>query len=69
MLLVTQKSAMSTGLTAVADKDNVSLDTDHSGLVKYESSISSIYLIMQQRLRVIIDKDVPCVARRFHNSM
>jgi hypothetical protein len=68
-LLVTQKSATSTGLTAVADEDNISLDADHSRLVKYDSNIRSIYPVVQQRLEEIINKDVPRVARRFRNSM
>ena len=67
-LLVTQKSATSTGLTAVADEDNVNLDTDHSGLVKYDSSIRGVYPVVRQRLKAIMDKYVPCVAGRFHDS-
>ena len=67
-LLVTHKSATSTGLTAVADEDNVSLDTDHSGLVKYDSRIRGVYPVVRQRLTAIVDQDVPRVARRTHDS-
>ncbi|KAH9903854.1 vegetative incompatibility protein HET-E-1 [Xylariomycetidae sp. FL2044] len=69
MLLVTQKSATSTGLTAVADEDNISLYTDHSGMVKYDSNTRGIYPVVRQRLEAIVAKDVPRVTRSFRDNV
>ena len=52
--MVTEKSASSTGLTAIADEVNISLPTDHSGLVKYESRICEEYSIVKERLRKLV---------------
>lgn len=49
--MVTRKSATSTGLTAVPDEDIVSLDTDHSGLVKFESWRDDSYVVVKERIR------------------
>lgn len=46
-LLMIEKSAISIGLTAVTDKNNVNLNTDHLGLVKYNSNIRNVYLIVR----------------------
>ncbi|EJP61221.1 Ankyrin repeat-containing protein [Beauveria bassiana ARSEF 2860] len=64
-LLVTEKSASSIGLVAVAEEDKVPLNTDHSGLVKYESKIQDNYTIVREWLRRFVDEARPEVARRF----
>ncbi|KAH7308494.1 ankyrin repeat-containing protein [Stachybotrys elegans] len=68
-LLVTEKSATSTGLVAVADQDNISLDRDHSGLVKYGSKNQGDYTVVAERLRRLTDEAKREVVRRFaeHN--
>ncbi|CVK92445.1 uncharacterized protein FMAN_07341 [Fusarium mangiferae] len=61
-LLVTEKSATSIELVAVDDEDNVALDTDHSGLVKYDSDHHAYYMIVTERLQRLIneaERDVP----------
>ncbi|PMB67555.1 Ankyrin repeat domain-containing protein 50 [Beauveria bassiana] len=64
-LLVTEKSASSIGLVAVAEEDKVPLNTDHSGLVKYESRTQDNYTIVRERLGRLVDEARPEVARRF----
>ncbi|KPA35726.1 hypothetical protein FLAG1_11555 [Fusarium langsethiae] len=64
-LLVTEKSASSIGLVAVAEEDKVPLNTDHSGLVKYESRSQDDYTIVRERLRRLVDEARPKVAKRF----
>ncbi|EPS29040.1 hypothetical protein PDE_03987 [Penicillium oxalicum 114-2] len=64
-LLVTEKSATSTGLVAVADEDNISLNTDHSGLVKYNSRNQGGYPIVRERLRRLVSQAKAEVAKRF----
>lgn len=49
----------------MADADNIPLDTDHSGLVKYHSRIEGDYPIVRDRLRRLIDQAKPEVAKRF----
>ncbi|RYO96491.1 hypothetical protein DL765_011580 [Monosporascus sp. GIB2] len=68
-LLVTEKSATSTGLVAVAEEDNIALNTDHSGLVKYDSRSQGDYTIVRERLRRLVDEAKQEVAKRFaeHN--
>ncbi|KAJ4181106.1 hypothetical protein NW759_017203 [Fusarium solani] len=68
-LLVTEKSTTSTGLVAMAEEDNIALNTDHSGLVKYDSSNQGDYTIVRERLRRLVDKAKQEVAKRFaeHN--
>ncbi|KAL8402645.1 hypothetical protein RB596_009127 [Gaeumannomyces avenae] len=68
-LLVTIKSATSTGLVAVADEDNVSLQRDHSGLVKYESKHQGDYTVVAERIKRLVHDAKLEVARRFaeHN--
>lgn len=63
--MVTQKSATSTGLTAVADENNIPLNTDHSGLVKYESRNQDEYSIVKERLKTLADEAKLEVAKRF----
>lgn len=53
--MVTQKSATSTGITAVADEDNVGLDVDHSGLVKFSSRNCDEYSIVRGRIRLLVN--------------
>lgn len=56
MLLVTEKSATSIGLTAPADEWNIAMNTDHSGLVKYQSRTQAEYLIVQNKIKYLADK-------------
>ncbi|KAF2176608.1 hypothetical protein K469DRAFT_812982 [Zopfia rhizophila CBS 207.26] len=68
--MVTQKSATSTGLTAVADENNISLNMDHSGLVKYESRTQEEYNIVKEKLKVLVAGAKHEVGRRFaENSL
>uniref|UniRef100_A0A8H7NAA2 NACHT domain-containing protein n=1 Tax=Bionectria ochroleuca TaxID=29856 RepID=A0A8H7NAA2_BIOOC len=55
-LLVTEKSATNTGLVAVADEDNIPLNRDHSGLVKYSSRSQGDYTVVRERLRRLVDE-------------
>jgi hypothetical protein len=64
-LLVTKESATRTGLVAAADEDNIPLDTDHSGLVKYDSMNHQLYDVVKGRLAKIIDGAEEEVSRRF----
>ncbi|KAF9772370.1 hypothetical protein IL306_009926 [Fusarium sp. DS 682] len=69
-LLVTEKSASSIGLVAVAEEDKVPLNTDHSGLVKYESRSQDDYTIIRERLRRLVDEARLEVAKRLvENSL
>ncbi|KAL8365058.1 hypothetical protein RB595_004057 [Gaeumannomyces hyphopodioides] len=68
-LLVTEKSATSTGLVAVADEDNIPLNRDHSGLVKYEFKGHGDYSVVRERIRGLVYDAKLEVAGRFaeHN--
>ncbi|KAM5359278.1 hypothetical protein ACJA88_015171 [Fusarium oxysporum] len=68
-LLVTEKSTTSTGLVAMADEDNIALNTDHSGLVKYDSRNQGDYTIVRERLMRLVAEAKQEVAKRFaeHN--
>ncbi|KAI1330215.1 hypothetical protein F5Y16DRAFT_31561 [Xylariaceae sp. FL0255] len=54
VLLVTKKSATSTGLTAVPDDDIIPLDADHSGLVKFESRRDDAYVVVKERIKNLV---------------
>ncbi|KAI1839800.1 hypothetical protein JX266_013987, partial [Neoarthrinium moseri] len=54
VFMVTEKSATSTGITAVADEDNVGLDADHSSLVKFDSRSCDSYLKVKGRISFLI---------------
>ncbi|KAL7770063.1 hypothetical protein ACKLNR_001447 [Fusarium oxysporum f. sp. zingiberi] len=64
-LLVTEKSTTSTGLVTMADEDNIALNTNHSGLVKYDSRNQGDYTIVRERLRRLVDEAKQEVAKRF----
>ena len=64
-LMVTEKSATSTGLVAVADEDNIPFNTDHTGLVKYDSQEHGLYPIVKERLKSLVDGEAPRAAQRF----
>ncbi|KAJ5128266.1 ankyrin repeat-containing protein, partial [Penicillium atrosanguineum] len=64
-LLVTEKSATSTGLVAMADEDNIPFNTDHSGLVKYRSRNQGDYTVVRERIRILVDEAKLKVANRF----
>lgn len=68
-LMVTRDSATSTGLTATSDEDNIALDTDHSGLVKYDSQSQGPYPIVKERLRNLIVEGITQVDKRFTDSV
>ncbi|ERF76578.1 hypothetical protein EPUS_05851 [Endocarpon pusillum Z07020] len=63
--MVTQKSATSTGLTAPADENNIPLNMDHSGLVKYESRSQDEYSIVKGKLKTLVAEAKREVGRRF----
>jgi sulfur relay (sulfurtransferase) DsrC/TusE family protein len=63
--MVTQKSATSTGLTAVANENNISLNTDHSRLVKYESRNQEEYNIVKEKLKILVAEAKQEVGQRF----
>ncbi|KAH7130945.1 hypothetical protein EDB81DRAFT_129655 [Dactylonectria macrodidyma] len=56
VLLVTERSATSTGLTAMADENNISLSTDHAGLVKYGSRNQVEYCIVRANLLSLVSE-------------
>lgn len=64
-LLVTGKSATGTGLEAVADEDNIPLNADHSGLVKYEYRSQGDYSIVRERTKRLAEEARLEVAKRF----
>ncbi|EFQ30905.1 uncharacterized protein GLRG_06049 [Colletotrichum graminicola M1.001] len=64
-LLVTQKSATATGLVAVADEDNIALNADHSGIVKYSSRGQGDYPTVRRRLMDCVERAILDVPRRF----
>ncbi|KAK8862170.1 Protein SERAC1 [Apiospora arundinis] len=61
VLMVTRKSATSTGLTAVADEDIIPFDADHSGLVKFESRREDAYIVVKERIKSLVSGVVPCM--------
>ena len=65
IMMVTEKSATSTGLTATADEDNVPFDKDHSGLVKYESRYDQEYIIVKEKVLSLAAKAVTDINQRF----
>lgn len=64
-MLVTAESATSTGLVAGADEDNIPLDRDHSGLVKYESRDEGDYTVVRERIKTFVQDAKTEVAGRF----
>ncbi|KAK1964787.1 hypothetical protein LY78DRAFT_748137 [Colletotrichum sublineola] len=64
-LLVTQKSATATGLVAVADEDNIALNVDHSGLVKYSSRSQGDYPTVSRRIMDCVERARIDVPKRF----
>ncbi|KAJ5144591.1 ankyrin repeat-containing protein [Penicillium atrosanguineum] len=68
-LLVTEKSATSTGLVAMADEDSIPFNTDHSGLVKYRSRNQGDYTVVRERIRLLVDEAKLKVANRFLEYM
>jgi len=64
-LLVTEKSATGTGLTGLADEENISFDTDHRGLAKYDRPSSSCYTIVRGKLQTMVREASVDVPARF----
>ncbi|KAK3941484.1 hypothetical protein QBC46DRAFT_430783 [Diplogelasinospora grovesii] len=65
MLLVTAKSATSTGLTAAADEENIPLKTDHTGLVKYQNGDQEGYTIVRNKLKKLVKEAQSHIPGRF----
>ncbi|KAI1274336.1 hypothetical protein F5Y07DRAFT_390609 [Xylaria sp. FL0933] len=63
--LVTRESATKIGVVSAAQEDNVSLNTNHSELVKFESMYHQPYTIVLGRLQRIMDQAKDDVAQRF----
>jgi hypothetical protein len=63
--MVTEESATSTGIVATADEDNIPMNADHSGLVKFSSRNHGGYLVVQERLRILIEETKQQVSQRF----
>ena len=66
--MVTEKSATSLGLTATHNEDNIPLNTDHSGLVKYETRSQEEYSIVKGRLKILVTEAKQEVSKRFEKS-
>ena len=49
----------------MADEDNIALNTNHSGLVKYDSSNQGDYAIVRERLSRLVAESKQEVAKRF----
>lgn len=64
-LLVTERSATGAGLVAVADEDNIPLNADHSGLVKYSTRGQGDYTIVRRRIVECVKEAKAKVPRRF----
>ncbi|CAH0052972.1 unnamed protein product, partial [Clonostachys solani] len=67
-LMVTEQSATSTGIVATADEDNIPMNADHSGLVKFSSRNHGEYLVVQERLRQLVEETKQKVSQRFAES-
>ncbi|VUC37866.1 unnamed protein product [Clonostachys rosea] len=67
-LMVTEQSATSTGIVAKTDEDNIPINSDHSGIVKFGSRNQSEYLVVQYRLRNLIEETKQKVSHRFAES-
>ncbi|KAL4744228.1 NACHT domain-containing protein [Aspergillus terricola var. indicus] len=66
--MVTEKSATSLGLTATHKEDNIPLNTDHSGLVKYETRSQEEYSIVKGRLKILVTGAKQEVSKRFEET-
>ncbi|KAK1999116.1 hypothetical protein LX36DRAFT_633060 [Colletotrichum falcatum] len=64
-LMVTQKSATATGLVAVADEDNIALNADHSGIVKFSSRSQGDYPTVRRRVMDCVERAKLDVPKRF----
>ncbi len=53
--MVTEESATSTGMAA---GDKISLNTGHSGLVKYDTRSQEAYLIVKERLKRLVSESM-----------
>lgn len=68
VLMVTRDSATSTGLTTTSDEDNIPLDTDHSGLVKYDSRTHGPYPVVKERVKRLVEEGPIQVERLLTDS-
>ncbi|KAH6653092.1 hypothetical protein BKA67DRAFT_536788 [Truncatella angustata] len=69
VLMVTEKSATSTGITAVADEDNIPFDTDHSGLVKFSARSQESYQIVKDKIKNLATEGVAYVSQRSADNL
>ncbi|CAG9999233.1 unnamed protein product [Clonostachys byssicola] len=67
-LMVTEQSAASTGIVATAGEDKIPINADHSGLVKFGSRNDVGYLVVQERLRELVEETKQKVSQRFAES-
>ncbi|KAL4744299.1 hypothetical protein BDW72DRAFT_188841, partial [Aspergillus terricola var. indicus] len=67
--MVTEKLATSLGLTATHKEDNIPLNTDHSGLVKYETRSQEEYSIVKGRLKILVTEAKREVSKWFEKSI
>ena len=65
ILMVTEKSATSAGLTAAAEEENISFNTDHSGFVNFESRSQLEYQIVKQKVKTLVASAKIEVHKRF----
>ncbi|KAL5049509.1 hypothetical protein BDW71DRAFT_204766 [Aspergillus fruticulosus] len=68
MFMVTEKSVTSLGLTATYKEDNIPLNTDHSGLVKFESRSQEEYSIVKERLKILVTEAKQEVSKQFEKK-
>ncbi|KAI0163841.1 hypothetical protein GGR57DRAFT_497931 [Xylariaceae sp. FL1272] len=64
VLMVTKKSATSIGITAAASEDNVPVEADHSGLVKFGSRWQGTYLTVKTRIERLATQGVQVISDR-----
>jgi hypothetical protein len=67
-LLVTEESATRTGLPDLFHQ-HIPLDTDHSGLVKFESRSHGSYEIVMQKIKKYVAEAPEAISKRFIPSM
>jgi flagellar basal body rod protein FlgB len=67
-LLVTEKSATSIGLKVLCDENNISFDTNHYGLVKYNGQYQLEYQIVKAKLSSFVATAPSIVRGRFRGG-
>ena len=64
IFIVTQESATSIGLNVSGDENNIALNTDHSGLVKYQSRSQEEYKLVKGKLKRLVVEATREVSRQ-----